>query len=226
MQEISKLEDKLGYRFENKQLIIEALTHKSYKKPYNNERLEFLGDAVLDLIVGEYLYEMFPDKNEGVLSKIRASLVNEEGFAKLANSIKLGEYLFLSQAEENNQGREKSSLLSNAFEALIGAIYLESGLEKAREVSIRLIEKNYPQINLEALSKDYKTALQEFTQAVVGTTPTYKLLSAIGPDHAKEFEVAVTLNGKTIATAKGKSKKIAQKEAARIALDRLKAEYE
>jgi len=226
MQELETLEKTLGYKFKDKQLIIEALTHKSYKKPYNNERLEFLGDAVLDLIVGEYLYMLFPNKNEGVLSKIRASLVNEEGFARLANSINLGDYLFLSQAEENNQGREKSSLLSNAFEALIGAIYLESGLEKAKEISIRLIEQNYPEINLEALSKDYKTALQEFTQAIVGTTPTYKLLSAVGPDHAKEFEVAVALNGKTIATAKGKSKKLAQKEAARIALDRLKAEYE
>jgi len=226
MQELETLEDTLGYKFKDKQLIIEALTHKSYKKPYNNERLEFLGDAVLDLIVGEYLYKLFPNKNEGVLSKIRASLVNEEGFARLANSINLGEYLFLSQAEENNQGREKPSLLSNAFEALIGAIYLESGLEKAREISIKLIEQNYPEINLEALSKDYKTALQEFTQAVVGTTPTYKLLSAIGPDHAKEFEVAVALNGKIIAVAKGKSKKLAQKEAARIALEKLKAEYE
>jgi len=226
MQEIAKLEETIGYKFEDKQLIIEALTHKSYKKPYNNERLEFLGDAVLDLIVGEYLYNLFPQKDEGVLSKIRASLVNEDGFAKLANSINLGEYLFLSAAEENNQGRHKSSLLSNAFEALIGAIYLESGLDIARAISIRLIEEAYPVINLETLSKDYKTALQEFTQATVGTTPTYKLLGAVGPDHAKEFEVAVILNDKVIATAKGKSKKHAQKEAAFIALKKLKAENE
>ncbi len=147
MKNYGELEKKLGYEFKNKQLIIEALTHKSYKKPYNNERLEFLGDAVLDLIVGEFLFFKFPDSDEGVLSKIRASLVNESGFAKLARGVDLGSVIYLSSAEENNKGREKSSLLSNAFEAVIGAVYLEAGLQKSKEVVIALLNKTYPKID-------------------------------------------------------------------------------
>jgi len=137
MTDYTQLEKRLNYTFKDKQLIIEALTHKSYKKPYNNERLEFLGDAVLDLIVGEYLFMKFPSSNEGVLSKIRASLVNESGFTLLAKAIDLGDYIYLSPAEENNNGRNKPSLLSNAFEAIIGAVYLEAGLEKATSGQFR-----------------------------------------------------------------------------------------
>ncbi len=222
MNDYSQLEKKLDYSFKDKQLIIEALTHKSYKKPYNNERLEFLGDAVLDLIVGEYLFSKFPESNEGVLSKIRASLVNESGFTKLAKELELGKYIYLSLAEENNQGREKSSLLSNAFEAVMGAIYLEAGLEKSREIAVRLLEKCHPKIDLDTLSKDYKTALQELTQATHGVTPTYEMIGSSGPDHKKEFEIAVTLDGETISTARGKSKKEAQQKAAEIALTKLK----
>ena len=222
MNNYTQLEKRLNYTFKNKQLIIEALTHKSYKKPYNNERLEFLGDAVLDLIVGEYLFSKFPNSNEGILSKIRASLVNESGFTLLAKAINLGEYIFLSPAEENNNGRNKPSLLSNAFEALIGAIYLEAGLSVAKEISVALLEESHPKIDLQSLSKDYKTALQELTQATHGVTPVYELLNSSGPDHKKEFEIAVVLNGKTIATAQGKSKKEAQQKAAKIALEKLK----
>ena len=219
-----RLEERLGYSFENKQLIIEALTHKSYKKPYNNERLEFLGDAVLDLIVGEFLFHKFPDEDEGVLSKIRASLVNESGFALLAKKIGLGEHIYLSLAEENNDGREKPSLLSNAFEAVIGAIYLEAGLETSRAIVVKLLDETYPRIDLDTLCKDYKTALQELTQATHGVTPDYELIGSSGPDHRKEFEVAVVLGGETIATAKGRSKKAAQQKAAEIALAKLRKE--
>ena len=222
MTDYTQLEKRLNYTFKDKQLIIEALTHKSYKKPYNNERLEFLGDAVLDLIVGEYLFMKFPNSNEGVLSKIRASLVNESGFTLLAKAINLGEYIYLSPAEENNNGRNKPSLLSNAFEAIIGAVYLEAGLEKAKEIAIALLEAEHPKIDLDTLSKDYKTALQELTQATHGVTPQYELLGSSGPDHKKEFEIAVKLNGETIASAKGKSKKEAQQKAAKIALEALK----
>ncbi len=222
MKDYGHLEERLNYTFQNKQLIIEALTHKSYKKPYNNERLEFLGDAVLDLIVGEYLFSKFKNSDEGVLSKIRASLVNERGFTMIARAISLGEYIFISSAEENNNGRDKPSLLSNAFEAVIGAIYLEAGLEKAREISIVLIEECHPKIDLDSLSKDFKTALQELTQATHGITPTYELIDSSGPDHKKEFVIAVTLDGKMIAKAKGRSKKDAQQKAAQIALKELK----
>ncbi|NPA29281.1 MAG: ribonuclease III, partial [Epsilonproteobacteria bacterium] len=140
MGDLSALEARLGYDFKDRQKLVEALTHKSYKKPYNNERLEFLGDAVLDLVVGEYLYEKFPKAKEGELSKMRASLVNEAGFKKLADALRLGEYIFISPAEENNKGREKPSLLSNAFEAVMGAVYLESGLDEVRRITIALIE--------------------------------------------------------------------------------------
>ncbi len=221
MSHYSDLEKRLCYTFGNEQLIVEALTHKSCKKPYNNERLEFLGDAVLDLIVGEYLFHKFKNSDEGILSKIRASLVNESGFTLIARTINLGEYIYISPAEENNNGRDKPSLLSNAFEAIIGAIYLESGIEKAREISIRLIEACHPKIELDALSRDFKTALQELTQATHGTTPLYEIITTSGPDHKKEFVVGVSLHGERIATAKGKSKKSAEQQAAQIALKEL-----
>ncbi len=219
---IEKLQQNLGYKFKNKDLIIEALTHKSHKQPYDNERLEFLGDAVLDLVVGEYLYFKFKKADEGTLSKIRASLVNELGFDKLARKLQLGDFILLSSAEENNGGREKSSLLSNAFEAVIGAIYLESGLDTVKKIAINLIENVYPEISLDSLFRDFKTSLQELTQARFGMTPEYKVIASRGPDHKKEFEVAVFIDGKEYARAIGKSKKAAQQEAANKALTILK----
>lgn len=219
MDSIDELEQRLGYRFCDKNLIIEALTHKSSKKPYNNERLEFLGDAVLDLVVGEFLFNRFPKGDEGELSKMRASLVNEKGFARLAACLELGKYIFISNAEENNKGREKPSLLSNAFEATMGAVYLEAGLSEVQRIAHCLLEEVYPKIDLSSLFRDYKTALQELTQAKFGETPEYVILGANGPDHKKEFEVAVYVIGVEYARALGGSKKEAQQEAAKIALE-------
>ena len=216
MSDYSKLEKCLGYQFKDKNLIVEALTHKSYKKPYNNERLEFLGDAVLNLIVGEYLYHKFPKSNEGELSKIRASLVNETGFTKFAKDINI------SVAEERNNGRKKASILSDAFEAIMGAIYLESGLNNLKPIMLQLLENSYDKINLDVLFSDYKTALQEITQSMFGTIPEYKLEKSFGPDHQKEFEVSIWIDEKNYGTAKGKSKKLAQQAVAKIALDKLK----
>ena len=221
-KKIEVLEKKLDYKFLDEKLIIEALTHKSYKQPYDNERLEFLGDAVLDLIVGEYLYKKFHKSDEGNLSKIRASLVNEAGFDKLARVLELGDYIFLSSAEENNGGREKPSLLANAFEAVMGAIYLESGLQMVDKIAIKLIEENYDEISLDSLFKDYKTTLQELTQARFGVTPQYNVVASRGPDHLKEFEVAVLIEDVEYARAIGKSKKIAQQESAKVAVQLLK----
>ncbi len=221
-KDIEVLEDVLEYRFKDKKLLVEALTHKSFKQSYDNERLEFLGDAVLDLIVGEYLFFKFKNSDEGKLSKIRASLVNEDGFDKLARSIDLGDYIYLSNAEENNGGRDKPSLLSNAFEAVIGAIYLEAGLQTVKEIAIKLLEKNYKDISLDSLFRDFKTTLQELTQARFGLTPEYKVIASRGPDHKKEFEIAVIIEEKEYARAVGKSKKIAQQEAAKQALEQLK----
>ena len=221
---IETLQKQLDYTFKDKSLIIEALTHKSYKQPYDNERLEFLGDAVLDLIVGEYLFTKFRKSDEGKLSKIRASLVNETGFDKLARALRLGDYILLSNAEENNGGREKSSLLSNAFEAVMGAIYLEAGLDVVSVIAIDLIESNHEEISLDSLFRDFKTTLQELTQARFGITPEYVVMASRGPDHLKEFEVAVLIEGKEYARAVGKSKKIAQQIAAEEAVSMLKEE--
>ncbi len=221
---IETLEQELGYEFKDKKLIIEALTHKSYKQPYDNERLEFLGDAVLDLVVGEYLFKKFKTSDEGNLSKIRASLVNETGFDKLARALHLGDYILLSNAEDNNGGREKSSLLSNAFEAIMGAVYLEAGLKTVEKIAIGLIEANHEDISLDSLFRDFKTTLQELTQARFGITPEYKVLASRGPDHKKEFDVGVFIEDREYARASGKSKKIAQQEAARVAVEMLKKE--
>ena len=219
-----ELQKSLGYQFKDEKLITEALTHRSYTKDFNNERLEYLGDAVLDLIVGEYLYHLFPEAEEGILSKLRAALVNEEAFTKLAKRLNLGKYLLLSPAEENNRGREKPSILSSAFEALIGALYLEAGFEKAKETALKLIKEEYPKITPEELLKDYKTTLQEITQAHFGVVPEYRLLSATGPDHRKEFEIGVYIHDKEYAKAKGRSKKAAQQEGARLTIEKLKKE--
>lgn len=218
MNWLSELEDKLNYKFKDIELLTQALTHKSSKKGKNNERLEFLGDAVLDLIIGEYLFKIFPNVSEGELSKLRASLVNEKGFEKLAIQINLGKYINLSIAEENNDGRKKASILSNAFEALIGEIYLESDLEVANKVALELLEKEYETIDLDSIFKDYKTSLQEITQATIGQTPQYIVASSSGPDHQKEFVIEVKIGDKIISSAKGKSKKEAQQKAAELAI--------
>ena len=224
MKNLDELEQSLDYHFEDPQLLIEALTHKSYKQPYNNERLEFLGDAVLDLVVGEYLFSNFPNFDEGKLSKMRASLVNEEGFTRLAEHINLGEFIFLSNAEENNHGREKPSLLSNAFEAVMGAIYLQVGLGHVEALMNKYLKEVYPVIDMSTLFKDFKTTLQELTQAEFGVTPDYRLVGTAGPDHKKEFEISVFIQDKEYAKAKGKSKKVAQQEAAFIALEKLRGD--
>ena len=222
MSDYSNLEKCLDYQFKNKDLIIEALTHKSFKKPYNNERLEFLGDAVLNLIVGEYLFQKFPKSNEGELSKIRASLVNETGFTRLANEIKLGDFIYISTAEERNKGRTKASILSDAFEAIMGAVYLESGLEVLKPIILDLLERSYDKINLDVLFSDYKTALQEITQAKFASIPEYKIEGSYGPDHKKEFEVSIWIDGVNYGSANGKSKKLAQQAVAKMAIENLK----
>ncbi len=216
---LDKIQNLLGYKFKNETLLINALTHKSCKKKHSNERLEFLGDAVMDLIVAEYLCNKFKDMNEGDLSKLRAALVNEKSFAALASLIDLQNHIILSSAEENNKGRQKPSLLSDAFEAIMGAIYIESGIEKAKEVAINLLKKEYENINLKTISKDYKTRLQEITQATYGKIPQYVLISSKGPDHKKEFTMALMLDNKEISSASGTSKKEAEQNAAKLAIE-------
>ncbi|EAK4147209.1 ribonuclease III [Campylobacter upsaliensis] len=223
MAKLERLEAKLNYKFKDQKLLIYALTHKSAKKNYNNERLEFLGDAVLDLVVGEFLFHKFKNEAEGDLSKLRAALVNEKSFAKIATSLNLGDFIFMSIAEQNNGGKTKPSILSDAFEALIGALHLEAGFIKAKEIALRLIEENFPNIDAKSLFKDYKTKLQEITQAKMGLTPEYETLRAFGPDHQKNFEIALNLEGKEMARAIASSKKEAQQMAAKLTLEKLGA---
>ncbi|MDO7252367.1 ribonuclease III [Helicobacter cappadocius] len=222
MTDFKSLEKDIDYYFNDKQLLLQALTHKSHKIGPDNERLEFLGDAVLDLVVGELLFYEFPQSTEGNLSKMRAGVVSEKGFMKLAQSINLGHYLYISQSEEQNQGRNKPSILSNAFEALMGAVYLESGLEDVRRIVKILLEKVYPNRDFQSLSLDYKTSVQELSQAQFFEIPTYELVSESGPDHCKEFEMILLIRGKQYARARGKSKKDAQQKCAQIAYEKLK----
>lgn len=221
---LNDLQQKIQYTFKSKDILIEALTHKSYDKLNNNERLEFLGDAVLDLLVGEYVFKKLIQSNEGDLTKLRASIVNESSFAKLAMAINLGNYLFISAAEVKNKGREKPSILSNAFEALIGAIYIDGGLNDAKILSYRLLEFVYKEIDLENLFKDYKTLLQELTQSICGVIPDYILVDSSGPDHNKSFVMKIKINGVEYATQTGKSKKEAEQSCAKKAYEILKRE--
>lgn len=218
MQNLQKI---LNYHFKDQELLLTALTHKSCKNQVNNERLEFLGDAVLDLLIGEFLYKKFPQKQEGDLSKMRASLVNEQSFMNFAKAIKLDECILISANEEANDGRKKASILSSAFEAIIGAIYLESGLNVTKKITYKLLEELYPKIDIQSLFMDYKTALQEVTQAKFGVTPNYILLEEIGPDHKKQFKMALHIQNQEYAQAIGTSKKDAQQKCAKIAYTKL-----
>ncbi len=216
------LEKALGYSFKDKRLLEQALTHKSCKLALNNERLEFLGDAVLGLVIGELLYHKFYQYDEGKLSKLRAAIVSAHGFTKLAKAIALQDYLRVSSSEEISKGREKPSILSSAFEALMAGVYLEAGLAKVQKIIQNLLNRAYKRLDLEHLFMDYKTALQELTQAQFCVIPTYQLLKEKGPDHHKEFEMALYIQDKMYATAKGNSKKEAEQQCAYQALQKLK----
>lgn len=221
MTSLKRLQQLLGYSFKNESLLLEALTHKSYIKSSNNERLEFLGDAVLDLLVGEYLFDRFPKYNEGKLSKMRSSLVNEKSFAIFARDYGIGSLLRLSSSEEQNHGRDKDSLLSNAFEAIIGAIYKEAGIDCARKIVYHILTKHYPNMKIQDLALDYKTTLQEITQERFGVLPIYKLLSQEGPDHKKRFTMQILIDNIEYGTASGTSKKLAEQACAKIAYEKL-----
>jgi ribonuclease-3 len=216
---LKSLEERVGYRFVSADLLVTALTHRSVKGREDNERMEFLGDAVMDLIVGEYFFRRFPTYGEGDLTKLRASLVSEEAFSKVATFLKLDEAVFLSPSEARNSGRKKPSILANAYEALIGAIYLDGGLEAARKCAIAAIEALFgDSVDIDVLSGDYKTKLQELTQAKFGVAPEYRVVGEKGPDHKKEFDVSLRLNGTDIARGSGGSKKAAEQDAAKAAL--------
>lgn len=211
--------------FKNEKLLTQALTHKSWVnenkgKRESNERLEFLGDAVLEIVVSDALYNEFPKKEEGYLTALRANLVNTVNLAKLAKNLKLGKEIYLSKGEEDTKGRENQSLLADTIEAIIGAIYIDQGLEKAAEFIKTNLLTEVPEKIKEPL-KDAKSRLQELVQAKGYATPKYKVINEEGPDHAKTFVVEVSVNGDKSGTGKGKNKAEAAQNAAEKALSDL-----
>ncbi len=224
---IKKLEKDIGYRFKKVALLKRAMTHKSYANEKKldheeqNERLEFLGDAVLELSVSELLMERYPDFSEGDLSKMRAAIVNEKQLASLARGFDLGNYLYLGRGEEQTSGREKSSLLADAYEAILGAIYMDRGFKKASDVVrqhyFKLLDKT-PQRDF---YQDYKTELQEKCQSLFHAVPKYRLVAEKGPDHDKVFEVELSVRHEPLGRGVGHSKKEAEQEAAKEALAKL-----
>lgn len=225
--DLTGLEKNLGIKFKNRNLISCALTHRSYlneapsKNLTSNERLEFLGDAVLSLIVSRFLYKKFAGAPEGQLTSLRASLVNSRTLSEISQNLKLGKYLLLSRGEEESGGRKNPGILADAFEALIGAIFIEKGLASTTDfVSCHLIPVLQEIIKQNAL-KDFKSLLQEHVQAFEKISPTYRVLKTLGPDHDKIFTVGVYSGSKKMGIGDGHSKQEAEQEAAKSALEKL-----
>jgi ribonuclease III len=218
------LEETLGHRFQDRSLLIEALTHRSHLNEAapgggrDNQRLEFFGDAVLGFLVSQILFLQFPDKREGELTKLRSMLVDEANLARLASEAGLGRCLLLGKGEERSGGREKRSVLADAFEALVAAIYLDGGLEPARRLVTERLGTSLTSVVGEGLCRDSKTALQEAVQARGGQAPRYQVIAASGPDHARQFTVAVQVGGVRLGEGVGRTKKEAEQAAARHGL--------
>ena len=231
---LEDLEGRLGYSFRDRQLLLNALMHRSYvnENPHlhltDNERLEFLGDAALDLAISHLLLERFPDYDEGKLSRLRAGIVNEKQLALVAEEINLGAALHLGKGEELSGGRKKPSLLANAYEAVLAAVYLDGGLQ----ILMNLVESQFARFFSEdedlphALDKDYKTRLQEVLQSREKTVPHYRLEAEEGPDHNKRFRISVWLKDQLLALGSGPTKKAAQQKAAGRALRLLESDTE
>ena len=222
----SELEVLLGYRFAERALLEQALRHASWcnehatDKLEDNERLEFLGDAVLDLVVGHQLMKRFPQLREGELSVTRAQVVSEAGLSEVAGQLGIGTWLGIGKGEEKSGGRGKPSILADAFEALVAAVYLDGGFDAAREMIERLLAHRIENVEFKGFY-DFKTRLQESSQARLRATPTYRVVQELGPDHDKRFVVGVTIAGEEWARAVGKSKKEAEQMAAAEAHFRL-----
>jgi ribonuclease-3 len=217
------LEERLGYKFRRPQLLEEALTHPSVghekQRPhFDNQRLEFLGDAVLQLVVTEYLYVHFPKEKEGRLTKLRARLVSRDALTRYAQRLDLGRHLIMGRGEESSGGRERTSTLADAFEAVVGAIYLDSDFATAREFTLRETREALEHVREEPVDINPKGQLQETLQSIASTSPTYEVLSAEGPEHEKTFVVEVQWEGIPLGRGSGRSKQSAEINAANAAL--------
>lgn len=228
--DIDKFEDSIGISFNSKDLLRQAFIHRSYinENPKNdlwhNERLEFLGDAVLELIVTEFLYEKYPDKNEGDLTAIRSALVNAVNLGKVADDLDFNNFIKLSKGEAKDTHRARSSILADAFEAVTGAIYLDKGYDTAKHFVTGTVVAELDNIMKARMYKDPKSTIQEKSQELLSVTPTYRLLSSSGPDHDKIFTVGIFFGEEHIATGEGKSKQDAETQAAKNALSAKKWE--
>lgn len=221
-----RFEENIGYAYNSKELLIQALTHSSYANEHksahlkDNERLEFLGDAILDLVVSDFLYRKYPNLPEGDLSKLRASIVCEAFLTKVAKQIDLGKFLLLGKGEEMTGGRNRTSILADAVEAVIGAIYLDAGLKQAQTFINNKIISLKESLSVSKIREDYKTHLQELIQKESADPLSYRVISEEGPDHDKCFNVEVKHKGQVLGTGSGKSKKEAEQNAAYIALQK------
>ena len=222
---IKDLETAIGYQFKNIILLQNALTHSSYANEYwhnslkSNERLEFLGDSILGMVVAEHLYRNFPDRLEGELTRMRADMVCERSLARIAETLHLGKFLQLGNGEEQSGGRSRPSILADAVEAVLAACFLDGGMPAAEDFIHKFVLCDVPASQLK--NKDYKTALQELIQRKKNQIISYRLTGESGPDHNKEFSVEVTVNGKVVGCGVGSSKKRAEQDAARVAIEKL-----
>jgi len=222
------LQQPIGTTFQDPSLLQQAFVHSSYVNENpdfplpDNERLEFLGDALLSFLVAEKLYHEFPHLAEGELTEIRVSLIREETLAQLASELNLGNYLYLAKGEESTGGRQRQSNLADTFEALVGAIFLDQGLTAARDFVLSRLDSRLERIRTRGIGRNYKALLQEFTQAEYQQLPAYRVVETSGPPHDKDFTVEVTLEDKILGTGSGKSKRAAEMEAARSAWEELK----
>ena len=226
MNNIGQLEERINYRFSDISLLDTALTHSSFIKEHSgtgksNERLEFLGDAFLDAVIGEELFRIFPDREEGFLSKVRATLVCEKTLAREARKIELGKFLMLGNGEARNGGRERESILADAMEAVLGSVYIDGGFENVRKVVLGVFREAIEDAKHgKYVVVDYKTALQEKLQSRGVTDIHYELIRETGPDHDKTFYVQLRVNNEPMTKGKGKSKKQAEQQAAEAMLEK------
>lgn len=226
MADLVALQQTLGIRFNDPSLLEQALVHSSYVNENpgiatSNERLEFLGDAILGFIIAEELYQRFPQFSEGEMTKLRSFLVRRDALSRIARAINLGNYLYLGRGEEASGGRRKPANLARALEAIIAAIFLDQGSTAARDFVLRLVDKELNKVLSQGIEPDYKSQLQELVQARHQQTPVYQVIEAVGPDHDRRFTVEVRVGDTILGRGSGKSKKAAEAEAARSALDQL-----
>ncbi len=231
MVDLVALQETLGVSFNDLSLLEQAMVHSSYINenlnfaPASNERLEFLGDAILGFVVAEKLYQDFPDLAEGEMTKLRSVLVRRDTLAHVAGAIRLGDYLYLGKGEEVSGGRHKSVNLAGALEAVIAAVFLDQGLAITRELVLKLLNEELQKVTRQDAEVDYKSQLQELIQSRYRSAPAYRLVEAVGPDHDKRFTVEVIAGETVLGRGSGKSKKVAETEAARLALEQLSANF-